>query len=91
MRGIKWDPPLPLYSPDDPEFKEWSRGFQKIIEEQRKLLTADKRLVIIPSTPYRGSGVSTTALYFYNQWVQHEKAYKAARANKTNSSGKDKD
>ena len=91
MRGIKWDLPLPLYSPDDPEFKEWSRGFEKITEEQQKLLTGDKRLVIIPSTPYRSSGVSTAALYFYNQWVQNEKANETKSTDKADSSGKNKD
>lgn len=85
MRGIKWDLPLPLYSPDDPEFKEWSRGFEKITEEQRKLLTGNKKLIITPSTPARGFN------YFYNKWIENAKAYKAARADKTNSSGKNKD
>ena len=91
MRGIKWELPLPLYSPDDPEFKEWAKGFEKITEEQRKLLTDDKKLIITPSTPYQGGGVSTAALYFYNQWVQHEKANEAKSTDKADSSGKNKD
>ena len=85
MRGIKWDLPLTLYSPDDPEFKEWSRGFEKITEEQRKLLTGDKKLIITPSTPARGFN------YFYNKWIENAKADKTKSANKANSSGKDKD
>ena len=91
MRGIKWELPLPLYSPDDPEFKEWAKGFEKITEEQRKLLTDDKKLIITPSTPYRGGGVSAAALYIYNQWVQHEKADETKSTDKADSSGKDKD
>ncbi len=85
MRGIKWDLPQSLYSPDDPEFKEWSRGFEKITEEQRKLLTGDKKLIINPSTPARGFN------YFYNKWIENASTEKAEGTFYANSSGKDKD